>query len=402
MKTVSGLDVHKDTIFLCILKENSQKHLQEFSTLTPDIELLREIMLQHNVKEVVMESTGIYWIPVWRILQGYFDLKLVNPYFIKQLPGRKTDVKDAQWIAQCGQKDLIRGSYIPEKHIQELRQYERHYVHLCEEVTRKEQEIDRLLHRCNIRITNFASKIGSASVIKVVKAIISGVSQGEELEKCIHGRIRNKHKEKIRASLTGIVSPADRFLFQQYLQHLELLQLQQEQTLAQMTELCQKYYKEEIQLLLSISGIKPLSAMTILAEIGVSMKTFLTAAALVSWAGLRPRNDESAKKIKSRKILNGNKYLRRILVQCAWAITRKKGCWLKTKFEQLSQRMSSRKALIAIARKLLVIIWNVLSKKEIYKEYQPQPNPEKIKSKKVWYQKQLAKIEELEKTEYVA
>jgi transposase len=395
MKTVAGLDVHKDTIFLCILKKSGEKILQEFTTLTPDIEKMRDLMKKETVEQVAMESTGIYWIPVWRILQGCFELKLVNPYFIKQLPGRKTDVKDAQWIAECLQKELIRGSYIPEKHIQELRQYERRYVHLCEEVTRAEQEIDRLLHRCNIRITNFAAKIGSLSVMKVVKAIIEGKTQAQELEKLIHGRIRNKHKEKIKASLTGVISEADRFLFKQHHQLLELLTMQKEECVNEMDKLCEQYYKAELKLLITIPGVQKLSAMIIIAEMGVNLKTFATAANLVGWVGLRPRNDESAKKIKSRKITKGNKYLRKILVQCAWAITRKKGCWLKTKFEQLCIRMSSRKALIAIARKLLVIIWNILSKKEDYKEFKPKSNPEKLKRKKAYYQKQLEELEKL-------
>jgi transposase len=159
---------------MCILKTNGSKVIQEFSTLTVDVESIRDLMKDHGVEEVGMESTGVYWIPIWRILQGHFDLKLINPYFIKQLPGRKSDVKDSEWIATVVQKGLVRGSYVPGKHIQELRQFERRYVRLCEQSTRIEQEIGRQLHRCNIQITNYASRIGSTSVIKVVKAIISG------------------------------------------------------------------------------------------------------------------------------------------------------------------------------------------------------------------------------------
>jgi len=146
MKKVCGLDVHKDTISLCILAENGQTFLKEYSTLTPDIEAMRDLIKEQQVSEVAMESTGIYWIPIWRILQGHVEMKLVNPYFIKQLPGRKTDVKDSQWIATVLQKGLIRGSYIPGQHIQELRQYERRYVRIGEHVTRLEQAIDRQLY----------------------------------------------------------------------------------------------------------------------------------------------------------------------------------------------------------------------------------------------------------------
>lgn len=384
MKTVCGLDVHKSIILMCIMKANGQKIVQEFTTLTCEIESMRETMKSHDVQVVGMESTGVYWIPIWRILQGHFALKLINPYFIKQVPGRKTDVKDSEWIATVIQKDLVRGSYVPGKLIQELRQYERRYVRLCEQSTRIEQELDRQLHRCNIQITNYATKIGSASVIKVVKAIISGESTAEQLEKHVHGRIKNKHKEKIKASLQGVISNADRFIFEQNINEYELIQKQQQSCQIEMSEICEVHFKNEIALLCTIPGIQKLSAMIIIAELGVDLKTFVTAAALSGWAGLRPRNDESAKKIRSHKITKGNKYLRRILVQCAWAASRTKNCWLKTKYEQLCIRKSSKKALIAISRKLLVIIWNVLTKNEVYKEFMPKIDP-KLKQKKIEY-----------------
>jgi transposase len=393
MKKVCGLDVHKDSIFLCILTVHGQKILQEYSTLTPDIESMRTMILSNKVSDVAMESTGIYWIPIWRILEGYFNLHLVNPYLIKQMPGRKTDVKDAQWIATVLQKKLIRSSYIPGKHIQELRQYTRKYVRLCEQVTRIEQEIDRHLHRCNIRITNFATKIGSVSVMGVVDGIVKGETTPEELIRYVHGRIANKYKDKIKASLTGVVSETDRFILEQNLQEHELVTIQQQRCVENMEQLSSKYYQEEMELLCTIPGIKKLSAMTIIAEMGVDMKTFATAAALVGWAGLRPRNDESAGKIKSRKITNGNKYLRRILVQCAWGITRTKACWLSGKFQELAKRRSHKKALIAIARKLLVIIWHVLSKHEQYKEYKPKLNPVQKAKKIARLEKQLLELQ---------
>jgi len=392
MKKVCGLDVHKDSIFMCIIDENDQVLLEEFSTLTPDIEKMRDLILTHQVSEVAMESTGIYWIPVWRILEGYFILKLVNPYFIKQLPGKKTDVKDAQWIATVLQKKLVKGSYIPDANIQELRQYERRHVRLSENITRIEQEIDRHLHRCNIQITNFASRIGCKSVMNVVKAIVEGETKAEELEKYVHGRITNKYKEKIRMSLTGVISNADKFILKQNVKEWELLNELQQECFIEMDTLCDQLYKKELRLLCTIPGVQKLSAMTIIAELGIDMKTFITAAMLVGWAGLRPRNDESAGKIKSRKITNGNKYLRRVLVQCAWGASRMKTGWLSTKHKALCKRMSSKKALIAIARKLLVIIWNILSKEEVYREFIPKID-EKQKQKQIdRLEKKLAEL----------
>jgi len=216
------------------MKGNGEKIIREFSTLTKDIESMCDLMQMDGVAEVGMESTGVYWIPVWRFLQGHFSLKLINPYFIRQLPGRKTDVKDSEWIATVIQKNLVRGSYVPGKQIQELRQFSRRYVRLCEQSTRIEQEIDRQLHRCNIQITNYATKIGSASVIKVVKAIIAGQTMAEVLEKHVHGRIRNKYREEITASLRGVISATDRFIFHQNIREYEQIQQQQEECLKAM------------------------------------------------------------------------------------------------------------------------------------------------------------------------
>ena len=213
------------------------------------------------------------------------------------------------------------------------------------------------------------------------------------MEKHVHGRIKNKYKEEITASLRGVVSVTDRFIFNQNIREYELVLAQQEECLKEMDNYCQQYFSKEIQLLCTIPGIQKLSAMIIISELGVDLKTFITAAALTGWVGLRPRNDESAGKIKSKKITKGNKYLRRILVQCAWAASRQKNGWLKTKYQQLCVRKSNKKALIAISRKLLVIIWNVLSKQEPYKEFVPKIDP-KQKQKKIEYHKK--RIQELE------
>jgi transposase len=222
--------------------------------------------------------------------------------------------------------------------------------------------------------------------MKVVKAIIAGETTSEQLEKHVHGRIKNKHKDNITASLNGIISSVDKFIFDQSIREYELIINQQNECINAMNDYCERYFKNEIILLCTIPGIQKLSAMTIIAELGVDLKTFITAAALVGWAGLRPRNSESAKKIKNTKITKGNKYLRRILVQCAWVASRKRNCWLQLKFQQLCIRKSNKKALIAIARKLLVIIWHVLTKKIEYLEFIPKINPQ-LKQKKLEYHK---------------
>lgn len=367
MRTVCGLDVHKDSIFMCILRPNGEKIEEKFSTLTPDLDRMRDIMITHGVCEVAMESTSIYWMPIWRILESDFPLKLVNPLFIKQLPGRKTDVKDAEWIATVLQKELIRGSYVPEHDIQELRLIERRQADLRKKGVRVLQRIDAVLQRCNIRLSNYVSDVESKSMQKVIEAIIAGERDGVKLSHLVHGRTKNKYGSKVIAdSLTGYITPAAVFSLEQLMEELSLIRKHETACLQEMERRCSELYSSQVELLDTIPGIAKQSAMTIIAELGVNLEMFATASALVGWLGLRPRNEESAGKIKSKKIMHGNKYLRTILVQCAWAASREKGSRFKEKYNMLKKRMNKQKALIAIARKLVLVIWNVLTKNEVY------------------------------------
>lgn len=168
MRIVCGLDVHKDSVFVCIMNENGDKFEAKYGGLTPELEELRQLLLDHEVKEVTMESTSIYWHPVWRVLEGIGDFKLVNPYFIKQLPGRKSDVRDAAWIAECTLKDLIRGSFVPDSLVQRMRQYNRRIFDLNKEKVCKLTKLDALLQRCKIRLSNYVSSTDSKSCKDVV------------------------------------------------------------------------------------------------------------------------------------------------------------------------------------------------------------------------------------------
>jgi transposase len=368
MKQYCGLDVHKGSVFACIINESGVLKEQKFTTLTSDLYSLRSMLESYGVSEVAMESTSIYWIPIWRILSDAFDLKLVNPLFIKQLPGRKTDVRDAHWIALVLMKGLAYGSYVPDQQIQSLRQYERRYSSLNKRIVQTEQCIDMQLQRCNIRFSNYISDIGSQAMLKVVKSIIAGVDDPDELVKCAHTRTKNKHGASvIRESLNGVVSQVDRDMLALFLEELNLYNRQQEECQIQMMRICRTSYDLEHSLLITIPGIKHAGAMTILSELGNDLSSFKTSSNLVGWAGLRPRNDGSAGKIKSRKTMHGNKFLRVILVQCAWASSRSKASRLGRKYALLVKRMAPQKALVAIARKLLVIIWNVLTYKEAYR-----------------------------------
>ena len=350
------------------MDEKGEKILEErYGTLTPELDKLREALVKHGTGRVAMESTSIYWMPVWNVLGSDFELTLVNPYLIKQLPGRKTDVKDAYWIAQCLQKEMLRGSYVPQENVQQMRQYSRRYQYLSKQIVRVEQRIDNHLQRCNIRISNYVSNQGqNVSIRKVLKAIIQeGERDPVKLCRLVHGRITNSHgKDVITASLTGVLGDTDVEMLRECMEELELLEKQQSHCIKCLEELANKYYAREISLLCTIPGIKTLSAICIISELGGDLKAFYSAAMLVGWAGLRPRNEESAGKIRSRKTLHGNKYIRKVLVEIAWAASRAAKSFLGKKYKQFAKRMKPQKALLAIARKMLVIIYNVLSKKQ--------------------------------------
>jgi transposase len=367
MDKACGLDVHKDSVFACILDENGKKVLEKrYGTLTPNLDELRDTLVAHGCGRVAMESTSIYWMPIWHILESDFSLSLVNPYFIRQLPGRKSDVKDAQWIAECLQKDLIKSSFVADNVLQQMRQYTRQHRRLTKSRVRLEQQLDNQLQRCNIRFSNYVSNQGNnVSMRKIIKAIICGERDPVKLCRLVHGRTRNKHGEKvITDSLSGFIGQADVAMLMQCMEQIDLLEKQQATCLNHLEELANKYFAEEISLLCTIPGIQTFGALCILAEIGNDMSVFQKATHLVGWAGLRPRNDETAEKIKSRKILHGNKYLRQILVEISWSAARSDKSFLGRKFNILSLRMKSQKALIAITRKMLVIIYNVLKTKQ--------------------------------------
>lgn len=392
LKRVCGLDVHKDIIFACIKKGKYQSEVKQFSTTTQGLSEMSHWMQGEQVFKVAMESTGIYWMPVWRALEDNFELILVNPYFIKQMPGRKSDVQDAQWIATLLDKQLLKGSVVPDKTIRVLRDYLRRYAQLQGQMTRCLQQIEKQLSRCNIKIASLSSTIGSKTVIDIVASICKEAYQPDKLLELVHGRIKNKHGKKVKQALEGIIDEHDIFLLRQIYSDYIHIEKQCTALVEQAKKIGEQHYSREIELLQTIPGIKELSAIIIFAEIGGNINLFATAENLTGWCGLRPKNDESAGKIKSRSITKGNKYLRRILVQTGWAASRTKNCYLKNKFEQLSIRKSSKKALIAIARKQLVIIWNVLSKNEKYKEPQIVLSPKQIEKKQKYYQEKLDKL----------
>ena len=375
MRSVCGLDVHKDSVYLCILSEDGELIEKVFGVLTFQLHQMRDLLLAHHVEKVSMESTSVYWIPIWRILAPHFHLQLVNPYFIKQLPGHKSDVADAQWIAECTMKNLISSSFVPPEDIQQLRQYDRRIFDLDEEIVRKLSKLDAVMQRCNIRLSNYVSNVDCKSYKDVVRKISEGVTDPEILIEEIHGRIIKHHgRETILASLTGVVSQAEIDVVRQLREELDLAEEHKQECLERMLDICKEKYPDELRRLQTIPGVKERTATSLIAEIGTDMSKFETANHLTAWSGLRPRNDESNRKFKSRRITHGNVYLRKNIIQCAWGASRTKNCFFsRFSYHQTQVRKKNKmKVIVAVARKLLVAAWHVIHDKTDYVDFQKQ------------------------------
>ena len=364
MKVACGLDVHKDSVFCCILCANGEKIQHKFGVLTEELVTLRDLMVSEGVEECAMESTSIYWIPIWRVLEGSVKLHLVNPYFIKQLPGKKSDVNDAEWIATCLSKELIASSFVPDDKIQRLRQYDRRIFDLNVSISRNLVKLDQCIQRCNIRISNYISTTDSKGYRSIVKLISQGVTDAEVLVKELHGRTINRHgRETLVKALTGVVSETDIDIIKQLVEEIELQQRHKDEAQEKMTALCMEWFPQEVENLQTIPGVKERSATSIIAEIGTDMTHFQTPKKLVSWVGLRPRNEESAGKIKARGITHGNRFVRKTMIECSWGAARmKESFFAEFSYRQcIERRKNKMKVQVAIARKILVAVWYVLS-----------------------------------------
>jgi transposase len=396
MKTC-GLDVHKDSIFCAIYDGKSYSAVKEFTTTTISIRSLGDYLKSEKVKKVAMESTATYWVPIWDILyEMEFDLTLVNPLHIKQMPGRKSDAKDAQWIAELLFKNLLRGSLVPGPLIQELRTYSREYRNLVNQRTKVLTQMDRVLVMCGIRLSSCISNIDSKSFMQVTEALIRGETAPAILVSLVYGNRKNKESGKLKECLTGNMKTHHRLKLMTCKQQFDLIERQIRLYLTEMQKLCDEHFSEAIDNLTTLPGVSQTSAMIIVAETGGDMSVFENSGKFTGWTGLRPRNDESAGKFKSTATTKGNKHLRAIIVQVAWAASRTKGSFFMNKFQKLAMRKSRKKALVAIGRKMLVIIWHILSEKAQYK-----PNlvhiydPVKVEHKIKYHEREIERAKKL-------
>lgn len=360
-KRCCGLDIHKKSIYACVLiKEEGkrEKHLARFGTMTEDILRLGEWLRSSGVERVGMESTGVYWKPIWNLLEEEFDLELINAEHIKKVPGRKTDVKDSEWIAELLQHGLVRGSFVPVQPQRDLRELTRHRAGLSEDKARVANRLQKVLEDANIKLAAVASDVLGASGRAILQALIEGEGDAEKLADLAKHGLRKKIPE-LRQALTGKVRDHHRFLLRQLLAEVKFLEGQIEQIEAQIGKQMGPF-QWAITLLKTIPGVSEITAWVMVAEVGVLMEQFGSGENLASWGGMCPGNWESAGKRLRGTTRGGNRWLRRALNQAAWAATRKKGSYLGVRFRRLSARRGVKRALMATAHKILVIAYAML------------------------------------------
>jgi transposase len=369
----AGIDVHKANVVVCVrLADRPGKVFEEirtFPTMTRDLLALSDWLAGHGVTHAAMESTGVYWKPVFNILEGRCQVILVNAQHIKQTPGRKTDVKDCQWIAQLLQHGLLKASFVPPEPIRELRDLTRQRTQLVAEKASAANRIQKVLEDANIKLASVATDVLGTSGRAMLEALLAGVTNPEELADLARLRLRAKIPQ-LQLALQGRVTDHHRFLLRLHLDHVSHLEELIGRLSAHIEEAMAPFAAAAARLE-TIPGISQRVAETVVAEIGPRMEQFPTARHLASWAGMSPGNNESAGKRRSGHTTYGNRWLRQMLVQAAWAATRAKSTYLAAQYRRLAKRRGKKRALLAVGHTLLVIIYHVLKRETAYQELGP-------------------------------
>ena len=369
-QSVGGLDVHQATVVACRrrLIGNGQVELEVkvFKTTSADLRQLRAWLLQWQVTHVAMESTGVYWVPVWNVLEGHFKLVLENAQHLKKVPGRKDDVSDAEWIAQCEQCGLLRGSFVPPSEVRQWRHLTRQRVKLTDQRTSVINRIHAVLEQGNIKLSNVASDILGVSGRAMIRAMSQGESDPAKLAALSRGRLKADFAQLVEA-LDGQLNENQRWLLKRLLAQVESL----ENEIATYSERIKEQmlpYQKQLERLDTIGGVGRLSAENLLAEIGPDMSPFPTDENLVSWGALCPGKEKSGGKNRSSRTPKGNAWLKRALTEAAWAATLKRKSYLAALYHRLAPRRGKKRAVIALARTILQSAWHILKEDVDYKE----------------------------------
>lgn len=365
----AGLDVHKDTVVVCVRIAEGGRVTQEvrtFGTTTRELLALSDWLSSEGCTHAAMESTGVYWKPVWHVLEGSLELILANATHIRHVPGRKTDVNDAMWIADLLAHGLIRGSFVPPAPIQEMRDLTRTRKQLTREVVQHTQRIQKTLEDANIKITGVVSDIVGMSGRAILQGLIAGESDPERLVDLTKGRLKAS-REKLVESLRGRATSHHRFLLKLHLGQIDTLQEAVGEVEGRMGVVLEPF-RRQLDLLITIPGVSETTARVLLAEIGWDMSRFPSSRHLLSWAGLSPRNDQSAGNHRSTRIRPGNRWLKATLIQAAWAAVRVKDSYLRAQFLRLKARRGPMKAIIAVSASMLTAVYFILVRDQPYHE----------------------------------
>lgn len=365
----SGLDVHKETVVACVLiREGNavQKEIRTFRTMTGDLLVLHDWLMAYGVTHVAMESTGIYWKPVFNLLEGSFTVLLVNAAHIKNVPGRKTDVKDCEWIADLLSHGLLKGSFIPPEPLRDLRDLTRYRKSLTDERVREVNRLQKLLETANIKLASVASDVMGVSGRAMMEALISGNTDPQVLADLAQGKLRKK-LSLVQQALEGRFRSHHRFMLGQVLSHIDYLD-EAIETVSKEVENHIAPFSEQVQLLDTIPGVDQKVAQAIVAEIGVDMSQFPSHRHLASWAGLCPGNNESAGKRKSGKTSKGDRWLKRTLIEASWAVARAKETYLSALYHRVARRRGKKKAAVAVSHAILIMAYHILMHHVPYQE----------------------------------
>lgn len=356
----AGLDVHKDTVVAAVrcVSEPAHQEVRTFATTTTELNALSDWLASYGCTHVAMEATGIYWKPIWHILEGDFELVLANAQHIRNVPGRKTDVNDATWIAQLLAHGLIRSSFVPPAPIQELRDLTRTRKQLVREVAQHTLRIQKVLEDANIKLASVLSSVVGRSGRAMLDALVAGETDPERLAELAQGTARKKRADLVEA-LRGRITPHHRDMLKLHLQVITAL----EAALREVDSAVGKALEPigaATRLLTTMPGVSDIVANVVVAEIGTDMARFPTAGHLVSWAGFCPRNDESAGKRRSTRLRQAGTWLKTSLVTAAWAAARTKGTYLRAQFLRIKARRGAKKAIMAVAASMLTASYFML------------------------------------------
>lgn len=365
----AGLDVHKDMVVACArvaVDGHATQDVRSFATTTTALFELSAWLEKHQCTHVVMEATGVYWKPVWHVLEGTFELVLANAQHVRNVPGRKSDVNDAMWLSDLLAHGLVRSSFVPPTQIQEVRDLTRTRKQLAREVIQHTNRIEKVLEDTNIKIASVISDVLGKSGRAILDALVAGETDPNKLLGLCSGRLKASRKVLIEA-LRGRVTDHHRFLLKLHLAQVDLLQQGMRDLEARMGQALETF-RPHIENLTTMPGISHVAAHVIAGEVGLDMSRFPTVGNLISWAGFCPRLDESAGKHRSTRIRKGAPWLKTTLVSAAWAAVKTKGTYLQAQFQRLRARRGPKKAIIAVAASMLTAAYYILRDGVPYKD----------------------------------